>query len=270
MAVLPTELGPVRLPTATARLRIRRIATDALRVAVPRPRETPFTFWYLALLGASTTLLNLLDPNSKLLVLRRSSTDVMHLATRPLFVLVTSAWWIDGILNFAAVVVVLGTVGSLLERRLGTRSALAIFVAGHVGATLITEGAIAIGVHAALLPSTSLSRLDVGVSYGLAATLGAAARLLPKKVRLLGVFAAWLYLGAPLLTDLDMTSWGHAIAVAIGMAWWPAISQLTHVNRFAHHAARGRRPTVKGPVRRRRPGRRWDKEHGGRRGRGPR
>jgi len=156
-------------------------------------------------------------------VLRDCSTDLVHLARHPLFALLTSALWVEGARAFVTQAVVLGLAAAMLERRVGSRVAIGVFAGGHVGATLLTEGAVAAGVLAGVLPATAMSRLDVGISYGLAATLGAAAGLLPARWRVVALLAAWSYLGLPLARDLDMTAWGHLTAMAIGVAWWPVI-----------------------------------------------
>jgi hypothetical protein len=188
---------------------------------LPTWRTTPFAFVYVALLTVGSIVLSLLDTGDHDAVLKVSSTDVDHLSTHPIFVLVTSALWVDGIVDCLLAVLVLGIVATVLERRVGTRWVVAIFASGHVGATLLTEGSVAVGVHYGVLPATAASRLDVGVSYGLAAMLGAAAGLLPRPVRTMGVLGGWAYLGWPIASGLDMTSWGHIIALGIGVSWWP-------------------------------------------------
>jgi hypothetical protein len=199
-------------------------ASRALRPAqklLPTWRSTPFAFVYIALLAAGGVALRVLDTGDHDAVLRFSSTDVNHLSRHPVFVLVSSALWVDGIVDCVLAILVLGIVAAVLERRIGTRWVVAIFASGHLGATLLTEGSVAVGVHYGILPATAASRLDVGVSYGLAAMLGAAAGLLPRPVRTIGVIGGWAYLGWPIATGLDMTSWGHIIALGIGVSWWP-------------------------------------------------
>jgi hypothetical protein len=199
-------------------LRSKRLG---LRSWMPTWRRTPFTIVYLSLIAAGSVVLSLLDNGDHDAVLRTSSTDVHHLSTHPIFVLVTSAMWVDGIVDGLLAAVVLGILATILERRVGTRWVVAIFASGHVGATLLTEGAVAAGVYFGVLPASALSRIDVGASYGLAALLGATAGLLPRRIRTAGVIGAWIYLGWPIVTRFDMTSWGHVIALAIGVCWWP-------------------------------------------------
>jgi hypothetical protein len=198
-----------------------RALHPAVRKLLPTWSTTPFALVYVAVLATASIVLGALDTGDHDAVLRFSSTDVDHLSKHPLLVLASSALWVDGVVDSVLAVVVLGVVATLLERRIGTRWVVAIFASGHVGATLLTEGAVAIGVHYGMLPATATSRLDVGVSYGLAAMLGASAGLLPRPVRTIGVAAGWAYLGWPIASGLDMTSWGHIIALGIGVSWWP-------------------------------------------------
>lgn len=183
----------------------------------------PFTTIYVGLIGACSILLAIIGPARRDAVLQLSSTDVDHLTARPIFALISSALWVDGIGDFIGIAVLLGIVGTVLERRIGTRWTIAIFASGHIVATLLTEGSVAVGAHLGFLPSDALSRIDVGISYGLAATLAAAAGLLPARWRYVGVIVAWAYLGSPLAFTYDMTSWGHVVALGIGVGWWPLL-----------------------------------------------
>jgi len=183
----------------------------------------------VTLIAMGSVVLSLLDTGDHDAVLRTSSTDVHHLSTHPIFVLVTSALWVDGIVDGLLAVLVLGVLATILERRVGTRWVVAIFASGHVIATLLTEGAVAVGVHVGTLPSSAASRIDVGASYGLAALLGATAGLLPRRIRTTGVLAAWIYLGWPIANRFDMTSWGHLIALAVGVCWWPFLPALARL-----------------------------------------
>lgn len=198
-----------------------RAAGAAAARWLPSWRRTPFTISYLLVVGVGSVVLSLLGDGDHDAVLQLSSTDVQHLSTHPLFALIASALWVDGIGDYLLAALVLGVVCTALERRVGTRWVFAIFVSGHVVATLLTEGAVAVGVQLGVLSPSALSRLDVGVSYGLAAVLAASAGLLPRQVRVVGVLAAWSYLGWPVLTGHDMTACGHVIAVAVGVCWWP-------------------------------------------------
>jgi hypothetical protein len=224
-----STLAPPRLGSLAP---VRWVRTST-RGWLPTWRTTPFTIVYVTLIAIGSVVLSLLDAGDHDAVLRTSSTDVHHLSTHPIFVLVTSALWVDGVVDGVLAVLVLGVLATILERRVGTRWVVAIFASGHVVATLLTEGAVAVEIHVGMLPSSAASRIDVGASYGLAALLGATAGLLPRRIRTTGVIAAWIYLGWPIANRFDMTSWGHLIALAVGVCWWPFLPGMARLARMA-------------------------------------
>jgi hypothetical protein len=138
-------------------------------------------------------------------------------------VLLASALWIaGGVLSPFALAFVL--VLTALERRIGGARAACVFLAGHVLATLATEVPVGLAVLAGHLPATSLHRLDYGISFGVAACIGA----------LSGLLRPWLGLpllaltAAELVSDLvafqdPMTNWGHLIALTAGVASRPLV-----------------------------------------------
>lgn len=209
---------PPAPPTATPDTRPQRL----LRL-LPTPTGTPFTFAYGAVLAAVALVAAHLDPALVHTLHQGSSTDVAHLVRTPVLVLVASALWIaGGILSPYAVALLF--VLTALERRIGGMRTAGVFLLGHVGATLATEVPIGLAVLVGHLPASSLHRLDYGVSFGVAASLGALAGLL-------GPYLRWpllLLFGWMLVTDLlaftdPMTDWGHLIALTIGVATWPVV-----------------------------------------------
>ncbi|MFI0237444.1 rhomboid-like protein [Streptomyces sp. NPDC016845] len=215
---VPAQPGPPAAETAPRRPGARR--RRLLRL-LPTPTGTPFTFTYALILIGTSLFTEFADPDTVARALRASSTDVTHLAQSPVLVLTASALWIVGGVAspfMIAFVVVL----TALERRTGGRRTAAVFVLGHVLATLATEIPVGLSVMVGHLPDTSLHRLDYGVSFGLAASIGALAGLLTPWPR----YAVLLVFGAMLIGDLltfadPMTSWGHLLALAVGVATWP-------------------------------------------------
>ena len=210
--------APVTPPVPDTRFRAPRLPR-----LLPTPTGTPFTFVYGAVLAVVSLVAAQLDPAVVHALHQGSSTDVAHLVRMPVLVLVASALWIaGGILSPYALALLF--VLTALERRIGGVRTAGVFLLGHVGATLATEVPIGLAVLAGHLPASSLHRLDYGVSFGVAASLGALAGLLRPWLRwpLLALFG-WL-----LVTDLiaftdPMTDWGHPIALAIGIATWPLV-----------------------------------------------
>ncbi|TCR15354.1 rhomboid-like protein [Streptomyces sp. BK205] len=203
----------------------RRFDVRLARRLFPTPTGTPFTFGYGAVLVAVALVSARLSPALVHTLHQGSSTDVAHLVRTPVLVLVASALWIaGGILSPYAVALLF--VLTALERRIGGTRTAAVFLLGHIGATLATEVPVGVAVLVGHLPASSLHRLDYGVSFGVAASLGALAGLLRPWLRwpLLALFG-W-ELATDLITFTDpLTDWGHPIALLTGIATWPLVRQ---------------------------------------------
>ncbi|MER6454148.1 rhomboid-like protein [Streptomyces sp900105245] len=212
-----TAPAPVQAAPRPAAAAVRRW------LPLPTPARTPFTFAYACLLAATSAFAALADPALVHAVHQASSTDVAHLVRTPLLVLPASALWIaGGIVSPYALAFLL--VLTALERRIGGTRAACVFLGGHVLATLATEVPVGLAVLAGHLPDSSLHRLDYGISFGVATSVGALAGLLTPWPRGLLLVAV----GGMLLDDLvaftdPMTNWGHLIALALGVASWPVV-----------------------------------------------
>ncbi|MGQ4382825.1 rhomboid-like protein [Streptomyces sp. SAS_270] len=190
---------------------------------LPSPKGTPFTFFYAAVLAVISVVSEHLDPALVASLRQGSSTDVAHLLSDPVLVLPASALWIvGGVTSSYAIVFLL--VLTALERRTGARCAAGVFLLGHVLATLATEIPVGVAVWVGHLPDSSLHRLDYGISFGVAASVGALAGLLTPWLRwpVLAAFGAMLVDDLLAFTD-PMTNWGHLTALAIGVATWPLV-----------------------------------------------
>ncbi|MER6385933.1 rhomboid-like protein [Streptomyces sp. NPDC001250] len=190
---------------------------------LPTPVGTPFTFVYMAVLAVTSVIAAVAAPTLMDALYQASSTDVAHLVRSPVVVLLASALWIaGGILSPYSLAFVL--VLTALERRIGGARTACVFLAGHVLATLATEIPVGLAVLFGHLPTTSLHRLDYGISFGVAASIGS----------LCGILRPWLgwpvlgLMGSLLVSDLiefadPMTDWGHLIALTIGVSTWPLV-----------------------------------------------
>ncbi|MGW6918552.1 rhomboid-like protein [Kitasatospora sp. NPDC054939] len=192
-----------------------------LLARVPTPRRNPFALGYFALLGATTTFGHTADPELVLRLQEASSSDWHNLLDHPLRALLCSGLWVAGPIWMPYLWAFAFTVAPL-ERRIGAARALAVFACGHVLATLLSQGIVAASVRAGRMEPAALDQLDIGVSYGVLASLGALAGLLPGRLRLPVLTGAGLLLGHQLLTDSDVTTGvGHPAALLIGIALWP-------------------------------------------------
>lgn len=190
---------------------------------LPTPTGTPFTFGYAVVLLLTSLFAEYGDPSLISSLHQGSSTDVAHLADRPMFVLVASALWIAGGITSPYAVVFL-LVLTALERRVGGLRTAGVFLLGHAVATLATEVPVGLSVLAGHLPSSSVYRLDYGISFGVAASVGALAGLLTPWLRwaVLAGFGWMLVQDLIAFTD-PMTNWGHLLALVVGVATWPLL-----------------------------------------------
>jgi hypothetical protein len=221
---MPRQRGPLGAVAPPASV----VATPASRTLrawriLPTPTGTPFTFAYAALLAVTSLIAAYASPSLVNSLYQASSTDVAHLVRTPVLVLVASALWVAGGLASPYAICFL-VVLTALERRIGGPRTAAVFLLGHVLATLATEGTVGLAVLVGHLPDSSLHRLDYGISFGVAAGVGALAGLLTPWLRwpVLALFGGMLVQDLIAFTD-PMTDWGHLISLAIGVATWPMI-----------------------------------------------
>ncbi|WP_369391825.1 rhomboid-like protein [Streptomyces sp. CG1] len=223
-ATVPAPVPVVDLALAPASVEARpAVRFPRVWQLLPTPAGTPFTFAYMAVLAVTSLIAAVADPALVNALCQASSTDVAHLVRSPVVVLLASALWIaGGILSPYSLAFVL--VLTALERRIGGARAACVFLAGHVLATLATEIPVGIAVLVGHLPTTSLHRLDYGISFGVAASIGALAGLLRPWLRWpLIALVSWL-LVSDLIEFVDpMTDWGHLIALSIGLSSWPFV-----------------------------------------------
>ncbi|MFG3030471.1 rhomboid-like protein [Streptomyces sp. NPDC048253] len=204
----------------------------------------PFTLSYAAVLAVTSFLTAHVGPSLVHALHQGSSTDVAHLVRTPVLVLVASALWVAG--GFASPFTLgLLAVLTTLERRIGGVRTAVVFLLGHVLATLATEVPVGLAVLVGRLPDSSLHRLDYGISFGVAASVGALAGLLGPWLRwpLLAAFGGMLLQDLIAFTD-PMTNWGHLIALAIGVGTWPWLRRLPRSLPLPPPPTAGPAPTV--------------------------
>ena len=184
--------------------------------------SAPATFVYLAILGVTTWVLLGMPEVPRRLFIENQSTNLRELSTNPLRVLVRSAFFVTNA-EFAWWVALFAMLLAPTERWLGSARAIAVFVVGHVGATLIA--AVDVWVHITYrgAPESLMRVQDTGASYGFACLAALSF------YRLRGVSRAAL--GAVLLVVVvygaiegtGFTARGHAVAVLLGLALLPVV-----------------------------------------------
>jgi hypothetical protein len=106
-------------------------------------------------------------------------------------------------------------VVGLAEWRWGAARTAVVVLLGHLGATLLTEGAMWVMLTARIPGALSRAR-DVGISYGLVATAGFLLALGPAWLRRYGLPALALLLATAWALDQELADAGHLIALGIG------------------------------------------------------
>lgn len=174
------------------------------------------TVAYCAALAVVTATLMVAGPEAHNSVVARMSTNLHNLKHGHLDTLFGSAFVTDGDLTFGWLpgLVCLLAVAELFWRSRRVILALAV---GHIGATLIVAIGLAVALHMRWLPIDTARASDVGVSYGVAAVLGALTAAVPSDWRggWVGFWVASVALVAAV--NQDFTSVGHVLALLLGI-----------------------------------------------------
>lgn len=179
-------------------------------------RRLPATLGYSAALAAVALVTSRLPTATRADLVADASTNLHNLAGGRVLTLITSAFVTDGT-PAATWWLALAALMAVIELSWGSWSAIGVFAAGHVGATAIVAVGLAIGVrHGWAAPAVSHA-VDVGISYGVMALVGAVVAGLPATVRPLWIVSWVPVTVAGVINRGDFTSAGHLCALAIGL-----------------------------------------------------
>ena len=182
--------------------------------------SAPGTYAWLVVLLGTTILQHSMTADELTSVLGERSTNLHHLDTDPVKVLVTSLFWIDGAFWLPYLVMFI-LFHAPAERWLGTIRWAIVGLSAHVIATYFSEGLLALAIRDGDATSSLVNVRDVGVSYFLAGVVGVLTYHIAYPWR-------WLYLGivvavfaSPLFADITFTEIGHFMSMLVGLAWYP-------------------------------------------------
>ncbi|MEU9162698.1 rhomboid-like protein [Streptomyces sp. NPDC048424] len=201
-----------------------------LRAVRGYPRRAPLTLAYVCLLLAGHVWVSRGPSADRAAgVLGYLSTNLDNLRDHPLSALLGSALFFDGTLTDVTSTDFVGTFITLglgvccflawAEHRWGKRRAVAVFLGGHVAATLLTAVVISVALRHGWYPAAVRQALDYGVSYGAQTVLAIGTLALPRWRRLpwAAFVLAWPLGGADWSGPLpDFTTIGHLMAAALG------------------------------------------------------
>jgi hypothetical protein len=183
-------------------------------------RSAPLTYVWLIVLLITTIIQHHLSRRELHAVLIHGSTNIHHLATDPLEVLVTSLFWIDG--RYWTPYLVLFTLFlAPAEQWLGEIRWLTIGLTAHIGATYISEGLLYLAIQYHSAPERLVHARDIGVSYFMVGVIAVLAYRVapPWRWGYLAVLVA--IFAVPLIIHANFTAIGHFSAIFIGLLFYP-------------------------------------------------
>ncbi|MCX2929622.1 hypothetical protein ORI20_05010 [Mycobacterium sp. CVI_P3] len=184
-------------------------------------RSAPVTFGWLTVLFLTTAVAHLLPRWHLLSLLHKDSTNLHHLASDPIRVLITSLLWIDGFVWWPYVLV-FGAFLAPAERWLGSARFVIAGLTAHVVSTYCSEGFLYWQIQEAAVSPRYLNARDIGVSYVVVGIIGLLTYHIARPCR-------WLYLvvvaGGAVLAVIVLhptfTQVGHLTALLVGLACYP-------------------------------------------------
>ncbi|MFG2907084.1 rhomboid-like protein [Kitasatospora sp. NPDC048286] len=218
----------------------RGLLTGALHAVRTYPRRSPLTFGYVVLLLLGHVWVESVLAADRADALRdHISTNLDNLHDHPVTALFGSALLFDGTLTevlstgFGSTLITLG-LGvccclAWTERRHGSLRAAAVFLGGHIGATLLTAAVILLALRHGWYPQDVRQASDYGISYGAQTVLALATLAVPRWARLpwAAFVLAWPLAGGggewpgPLP---EFTTVGHLLAAALGFTLAAAVA----------------------------------------------
>ena len=215
--------------------------------------RAPATLVYLAVLVATTAVLQTSDDRTDARLLQEQSTNLYHLARDPIRVLVASAFWVGSARELLIWAPLFLLLVAPAEARFGSRLVIGVFAVGHVGATLLVALGLWIGLRLDVVARSVVHARDVGASYGFFAAATLFTLLLPRW-RPLYVAGLAAYPVTSVVLSHGFTDVGHLLALAIGLACAAVISTSAAASARTRRRARPSRRALR-RLRPRRPGR---------------
>jgi hypothetical protein len=219
----PGLTGPVT--TAGERSWTWPVPLGRLSVPMPGPRTAPFTYATVGLLLLTSALLHIYSADVDAVV-GWASTNGHNLTHHPIAATLASAFVVPS--GLLPELVIVAASFAVVERAIGTVRVVTVSLAGHIGATLITEGAVGLGIVAGVLPPTDLTRSDVGISYAMFAVVAASTLILRGRPRVFAVASVIAVVSVAAVLSPDMTAAGHCLSVLFGLGAMSLIQRARH------------------------------------------
>jgi len=183
-------------------------------------RSAPLTYAWLVVLLVTTLLQHALPLRRLHSLLQKESTNLHHLTTDPIRVLLESLLWIDG-RYWWPYLVVFTVFLAPAERWLGHLRWLAVGLICHVCATYLSEGYLYWTIQEAEASPRLIDARDIGVSYFVVGIVGVLVYRIAPPWRWVYLTVAILVFATSLAVKRDFTQLGHFSALLLGLACYP-------------------------------------------------
>ncbi|MFD3869123.1 rhomboid-like protein [Streptomyces sp. NPDC058623] len=184
-------------------------------------RTAPGTHIWLLIIAITSLIVVIAPDRVEHVLLHRNSSNIHELVQHPIRALISSAFWIENPASLALYALLFECFHAPVERWLGTLRWILIVATAHITATLISQQVLLMAIEDHRAPHSMTHVVDIGVSYGLAASVGVLTYRLPHPWRWFYLAGAVAFFGIPLLSDANFTDLGHAISLAVGLLAWP-------------------------------------------------
>ncbi len=184
-------------------------------------RTSPGTHVWLLVLAVTSGVIALVSTGARDFLLLHNSTNLVQLRDHPVRVLFASALWIESPSGFLFYLLFFELIHAPAERWLGTCRWLLTAAVAHIGATLVSQQAVLLGIRYERLPESMAHTVDIGVSYGLAGVVGVLAYLVPRRLRWGYVAVVTGFFGWSVVSGQTFTDLGHFTALLLGFACYP-------------------------------------------------
>ncbi|MFD2007799.1 rhomboid-like protein [Streptomyces narbonensis] len=184
-------------------------------------RSSPGTHVWLAVIAITSLVIALSPAGLEAYLLHRNSSNLHQLSHHPVRALLGSAFWIEDPADLLLYAVLFEVLHAPVERWLGTAKWLFTVATAHIAATLISQQVVLAAIQLHDVPRSMAHVVDIGVSYGLAASAGILTYRLARPWRWLYLAGVLAFFLVPLVTARTYTDLGHAISLAIGLACYP-------------------------------------------------
>jgi hypothetical protein len=183
-------------------------------------KSAPLTYTWLGVLLVTTIIQHSIPTRHLLALLQKESTNLHHLASDPIRVLIQSLLWIDG-KYWWPYLIVFTLFLAPAERWLGQLRWLLVGLSCHVGATYLSEGYLYWRIQEAVSSPRLIDARDIGVSYFVVGIVGVLTYHIPPRWRWLYLVGTVVIFGVSLAVKRDFTQLGHFSALLLGLTCYP-------------------------------------------------